>query len=247
MADALTPAAVEPLLRGRFGRPFLYRETCESTQRLLERSLGEGAVGLCDEQTGGRGRLGRSWTAPAGTAILVSVLLEPPRDRAIAELSLVGGIATAETVEAATGLEARIKWPNDVLVDGRKVAGVLAEASEGAVVLGIGLNVNQDRGGLPAETALPAASLRTASSSHHERAPILADLLARLEQVYDLWRERGFEAIHPGLAARDFLKGRRLVVDGKPGTGVGIDQSGRLGVEIAGERRSIESGEVLLA
>jgi BirA family transcriptional regulator, biotin operon repressor / biotin---[acetyl-CoA-carboxylase] ligase len=247
MADALTPAAVEPLLRGRFGRPFLYRKTCESTQRLLERSLGEGAVGLCDEQTGGRGRLGRGWTAPAGTAILVSVLLEPPRDRAIAELSLVGGVATAETVEAATGLEARIKWPNDVLVDGRKVAGVLAEASEGAVRLGIGLNVNQDRGGLPAETALPAASLRTASSRRHERAPILADLLARLEQAYDLWRERGFEAIHPGLAARDFLKGRRLVVDGEPGTGVGIDQSGRLGVEIAGERRSIESGEVLLA
>jgi BirA family transcriptional regulator, biotin operon repressor / biotin---[acetyl-CoA-carboxylase] ligase len=247
MANALTPAAVEPLLRGRFGRPYRYRETCESSQRLLERTLGEGAVALCDEQSGGRGRLGRSWSAPAGTAILVSVLLEPPRERAIAELSLVGGVATAEAVEAATGLEARIKWPNDVLVEGRKVAGVLAEASEGVVVLGIGLNVNQDPGGLPAKTALPAASLRTATGRRHARAPILADLLVRLERGYDLWCARGLEAIHPALTARDFLRGRRLVVDGEVGTGVGIDPSGRLEVEIAGERRPIESGEVLLA
>ncbi|MET0608003.1 MAG: biotin--[acetyl-CoA-carboxylase] ligase, partial [Gaiellaceae bacterium] len=143
MADALTPEAVEPLLRGRFGRPYLYRDTCESTQRLLHASLGEGAVAVCNEQLAGRGRLGRAWHAPPGTAVLCSLLLVPPADRRISELSLVAGLAVAETVEAATTLAAGIKWPNDVLVDGAKVAGVLAEAAEGTVVLGIGLNVNQ--------------------------------------------------------------------------------------------------------
>jgi BirA family biotin operon repressor/biotin-[acetyl-CoA-carboxylase] ligase len=246
MADALTPTAVEPLLRGRFGRPFLYQDACESTQHLLARALGEGAAAVCDEQTGGRGRLGRSWSAPAGTAILVSVLLEPPDGRPIAELSLVGGVATAEAVEAVTGLDAQIKWPNDVLVEGRKVAGVLAEASEGMVVLGIGLNVNQGPGQLPADTMLPAASLRTASGVGRERAPILADLLLRLEQAYDRWREHGLEAIYRELAARDFLHGRRLLVDGEPGVGIGIDRAGRLEVEVAGERRLVESGEILL-
>jgi BirA family biotin operon repressor/biotin-[acetyl-CoA-carboxylase] ligase len=247
MADALTSAAVEPLLQGRFGRPFLYQETCESTQRLLEGSLGEGAVAVCDEQTAGRGRLGRSWSAPAGTAILVSVLLVPPAGRAIAELSLVGGVATAEAVEAATGLDAEIKWPNDVLLDGRKVAGVLAEASEGAVVLGIGLNVNQEHDQLPANTAPPAASLQTATGRRRERAPVLADLLLRLERAYDLWRNASLGALHPGLQARDFLRGRRLVVDGERAFGIGIERDGLLEVEIAGERRLVESGEVLLS
>ena len=145
MADTLTPETVEPLLQGRFGRPYLYRERCESSQRLLDPSLDEGAVAVCDEQTAGRGRLGRNWNAPPGTAILCSVLLRPPPERTVAELSLVGGVAVAETVEAATTLAAQIKWPNDVLINRRKVAGILAEATEGAVVLGVGLNVNQAR------------------------------------------------------------------------------------------------------
>ncbi len=247
MAGALTSAAVEPLLQGRFGRPFLYRDVCDSTQRLLGRDLGEGAVAVCDEQTGGRGRLGRAWSAPPGTAVLVSILLVPPPGRAIAELSLVGGVATAETVEAATGLDAQIKWPNDVLLDSRKVAGVLAEASEGSVVLGIGLNVDQERGQLPATTPLPAASLRTADGVRRERAPILADLLLRLERAYDLWREGGLAAVQPGLEARDFLRGRRLVVDGEDGVGIGIGQGGRLEVEIAGKRRLVDSGEIVVA
>jgi BirA family transcriptional regulator, biotin operon repressor / biotin---[acetyl-CoA-carboxylase] ligase len=247
MADALTPAAVEPVLRGRFGRPFLYRDVCESTQRLLDRNLGEGAVAVCDEQTGGRGRLGRRWSAPPGTAILASVLLEPPPGRALAELSLVAGVATAEAVESVTRRPAQIKWPNDVLVDAHKVAGVLAEASEGSVVLGIGLNVDQETDQLPSGAALPAGSLRTVTASRHDRAPILADLLLRLEQAYDVWKEGGLGAIHPRLETRDFLRGRRLLVDGEAGLGIGIERGGRLAVDVAGERRLVESGEVLLA
>ncbi len=245
MADALTPETVEPLLQGRFGRPYLYRESCESTQRLLDRSIGEGAAAVCDEQTAGRGRLGRTWSTPPGTAILCSVLLEPPAERAVAELALVGGVAVAEAVEAALFLSAQIKWPNDVLVNRRKVAGILAEADAGTVVLGIGLNVNQSRAELPEGTNVAAGSLLTADGVRRERAPILAELLVRLEHAYDRWRDGGLDAIYGDLGARDFLRGRRVFVDGEAGFGVAIDRRGRLEVDIGGERRLVESGEVI--
>jgi BirA family transcriptional regulator, biotin operon repressor / biotin---[acetyl-CoA-carboxylase] ligase len=244
MADALTPHTVEPLLRGRFGRPYSYRERCDSTQLLLDRQAGEGAVAVCDEQTAGRGRLGRGWTAPPGTAILVSVLLEPPGERAVPELSLVGGLAVAETIEAATGLAAQIKWPNDVLVNRRKVAGVLAEAAEGTVVLGVGVNVSQRREQLPEDAKVQAGSLLTVDGVRRERAPLLADLLVRLERAYDLWRAGGLDALYAGLGARDFLRGRRIFVDGEQGLGIAVDRRGRLEVELAGRRRLVESGEV---
>jgi BirA family biotin operon repressor/biotin-[acetyl-CoA-carboxylase] ligase len=243
--DSLAPEAVEPLLSGRFGRPYLFEESCESTQRLLEPGLPEGAVAVCDVQTSGRGRLGRGWEAPPGTAVLCSTLLRPPAGRKPAELSLVGGLAAAEAVERATDLAAQIKWPNDVMVNRRKVAGLLAEAAEGTVVLGIGLNVNQAREELPAETAIAPASLRTVDGVVRDRARVLADLLAALERNYDLWRDGGLDALYDGLGARDFLRGRRVVVDGREGYGVAIDRSGRLEVKLDGERRLIESGEVL--
>jgi BirA family biotin operon repressor/biotin-[acetyl-CoA-carboxylase] ligase len=245
MADALTPETVEPLLAGRFGRPYLYTGSCESTQRLLTPAEPEGAAAVCDEQTGGRGRLGRTWIAPPGTAVLCSVALEPPEARNVAELSLVGGLAVAETMEAATGLAAQIKWPNDVLVNRRKIAGVLAEASEGRVVLGMGLNINQSRDELPPDTTVAAGSLFTTDGVRRERAPILADLLARLERAYDQWCEGGLDAVYDGLGARDFLRGRQLLVDGTRAVGVAIDRSGRLEVEVDHERRFVESGEVL--
>jgi BirA family biotin operon repressor/biotin-[acetyl-CoA-carboxylase] ligase len=244
MADALTPNAVEPLLQGRFGRPYLYEDACDSTQRLLDHGLGEGAAAVCDEQSAGRGRLGRAWSAPPGTAILCSVLLEPPAGRPLAELSLVGGVAVAETVEDATTLAAQIKWPNDVLVNRRKVAGVLAEAAGGTVVLGIGLNVNQTREQLPPDANVAPASLLTTDGVPRERAPILADLLLRLERAYDRWRDDGLDGVYDQLGARDFLRGRRVFVDGESGRGVAVDRQGRLEVEIGGERRLVESGEV---
>ena len=187
-------------------------------------------------QTRGRGRQGRVWEAPRGSSVLCSVLLRPPPGPEIAQLSLLGGLATAEAVERG----AQIKWPNDVLVAGRKVAGVLAEALEGVVVLGIGINVNQEQTELPEG----AASLRTIDGAALERASILARLLERLEHHYDRWREHGLDTAHEALAARDFLRGRAVAVDGIPGTAVGISRAGALEVELEGERREVRSGEV---
>jgi BirA family biotin operon repressor/biotin-[acetyl-CoA-carboxylase] ligase len=243
--DPLVPEVVEPLLEGRFGRPYRYEEACETTQQLIDRSLEEGAVAVCDVQTKGRGRQGREWDTPPGTAILCSILLRPPAGRAQEELSLVAGLATAATVERALGLAVQVKWPNDVMVNRRKVAGVLAEAIEGTVVLGIGLNVNQTREELPLEARVAPGSLYTADGVRRERAPLLADLLRSLEADYDLWLEGGLEALYDTLGARDFLRGRRVYVDGQAGVGIGIDRRGRLEVELHGERRTVESGEVL--
>jgi BirA family transcriptional regulator, biotin operon repressor / biotin---[acetyl-CoA-carboxylase] ligase len=242
--DSLAPEVVEPALRSRFGRPYTYREQCESTQLLLEPDAPEGATAATEDQTAGRGRLGRTWEAPAGTAILCSVLLRPPPERRIAELSLVGGIAAADAVELALGLAAQIKWPNDVMVNRYKVAGMLAEARDGAVVLGIGINVNQTREQLPADAHTPAASLRTIDGVPRDRAAVLAELLARLEDAYGAWLDGGIDALYHSLGARDFLRGRRVAVDGTSGLAVGIDRSGRLELEVEGIRRLVESGEV---
>jgi BirA family biotin operon repressor/biotin-[acetyl-CoA-carboxylase] ligase len=245
-SDDLAPERVRPLLAGRLGDPYIYAESCESTQRLLGADLPEGAVAVCNEQRQGRGRLGRTWLAPPGKAILCSTLLRPPPGRNAPELSLVGGLATAETVEEATGSSAQIKWPNDVLLAGRKVAGVLAEAGGGFVVLGIGLNVNQAAGELPGDPRVLAGSLFAADGTHRPRAPLLAALLRRLEASYDRWRRDGLPALRDGLERRDALRGRVVVVNGERALARGIDPGGRLEVDVAGARRVLESGEVEL-
>jgi BirA family biotin operon repressor/biotin-[acetyl-CoA-carboxylase] ligase len=242
--SSLAPEVVEPLLTGRFGRPYVYRETCASTQDLLEASQPEGAVAACEEQTAGRGRLGRRWEVPRGTAVMSSTLLRPPEGRRLPELALVGGVAAANALEAALTLAAQIKWPNDVLVNRKKVAGVLAETRDGVVVLGIGVNVNQTRDELPSGTHPAAASLRTTDGIERERAPLLARLLVELERAYSRWLDDGLDAIYVDLGSRDFLRQRRVTVDGRSGVAVGIDRAGRLEVDVNGERLLVESGEV---
>jgi BirA family transcriptional regulator, biotin operon repressor / biotin---[acetyl-CoA-carboxylase] ligase len=230
------------------GQPRFHEPECESTQELLfGRGLPEGAAGTTDHQTAGRGRLGRSWVEAPGTSVLVSVLLRPPAARRAPELSLVAGLATAETVEQATGLSTQIKWPNDVMLDRRKVAGILAEMRGAEVVVGIGLNVNQRREQLPADARTTAGSLRTVTGRDHDREALLETLLARLDDAYGRWREGGLDALYGALGARDFLRGRRVLWDGAEATAVLVDRAGRLVLELPhGERRAIESGEVEL-
>jgi BirA family transcriptional regulator, biotin operon repressor / biotin---[acetyl-CoA-carboxylase] ligase len=188
VADSLAPDAVKPLLRGRLGHVYRYAEVASSTQRMLADYEGEGAVAVADEQTEGRGRLGRSWQAPAGTSVLVSVLLLPAVPAArLPELTLVAGSAVAEAITEVTRIEPTIKFPNDVLISGRKVAGILAESSEGRVVLGIGVNANQTRDQLPADAQTEPTSLRLELGEPVNRAQLLAAILLQLERRYDAW------------------------------------------------------------
>ena len=188
MADSLAPDAVRPLLRGRFGKVYRYAEVTPSTQRMLGEDRAEGAVAVTEEQTEGRGRLGRRWEAAPGSSILVSVLLVPAVEPArLPELSLVTGGAVAQAIAEITGIEPAIKFPNDLLIGMRKVAGILAESSEGRVVLGIGVNVNQTAQELPADTLTPPTSLRVVLGEPVDRARLLAAILLHLERDYDAW------------------------------------------------------------
>jgi len=225
----------------RLGEPRLDVESCESTQALLDPSLAEGALVVADHQTAGRGRLGRTWEAPAGTALLCSVLLRPSPARPAPQLSLVAGIAVADTLERATELSVQLKWPNDVMLRRRKVAGCLAEARDGAVVLGIGVNVNQTSEQLPEG----AGSLRTLTGREHDREALLRDVLADLSLRYAAWLEGGLDAVYEGLGPRDFLRGRRVSVNGTSGVAAMIDREGRLEIQVGhGETMAVESGEV---
>jgi len=167
---ALVPELVVPQLRGSFGRPYLHAHETASTQRMPSEDAPHGTVALAEHQTEGRGRLDRVWVDEAGAGLALSIVLHPPPPVARwPELTLVA----AEAVAGAIGAGATIKDPNDVLLDGRKVAGILAEAS-GRVVLGIGVNV----GSAP----WPGAGFVAA-----DRLDLLVDILDRLERGYDRW------------------------------------------------------------
>jgi BirA family biotin operon repressor/biotin-[acetyl-CoA-carboxylase] ligase len=163
----LTPDRVIPALRGSYGREFHHAEEAPTTQKMLPEDAAHGAVAVAERQTAGRGRLGRTWV---DSGLMFSVALRPPPPVARwPELTLLAAHAVAEAV----GPQATIKHPNDVLVDGRKVAGILAEASE-HVVVGIGINV----GG----TQWPGAGW-----VDRDRLELLVDVLERLELAYEAW------------------------------------------------------------
>jgi BirA family biotin operon repressor/biotin-[acetyl-CoA-carboxylase] ligase len=166
----LAPETVLPALLGSFGRPYYYAVETPSTQRMPPDDAPHGAVAVAEHQTEGRGRLGRVWVDEPGAGLAMSVVLRPPAPVARwPELTLVA----ARAVAGAIGDGATIKDPNDVLVDGLKVAGVLAEAGE-HVVLGIGVNVG-------------IAPWPGAGSVARDRVELLVEILERLERGYDEW------------------------------------------------------------
>jgi BirA family transcriptional regulator, biotin operon repressor / biotin---[acetyl-CoA-carboxylase] ligase len=188
VSDSLAPESVLPRLRGRFGRDYAYLESTPSTQLLLDASAPEGAVAVAGEQTAGRGRLGRRWLAPAGTSLLCSIQLRPAiSPERLPELTGVAAHACAEAIAALTVLEPTLKFPNDILIGVRKVAGVLAEAREGRVVLGVGINVNVPESDLPTEVDRPATSLLVETGREIDRAELLVEILVRLERRYHAW------------------------------------------------------------
>src|SRR3954467_4923633 len=170
----LSPAAVVPRLHGRFGRSYTFLATTPSTQEAVPLDAEEGAVVVADVQTAGRGSLGRTWEAPPGTRLLSSVARAPP-----VAAERPGGLALggAHGVVDALPVAAEIKHPNDVLVGGRKVCGILGEARGGRVVLGVGINVNVPADLLPRETVTPPTSLLVETGERHDRGALLAGVL----------------------------------------------------------------------
>jgi BirA family biotin operon repressor/biotin-[acetyl-CoA-carboxylase] ligase len=191
---SLAPVTVRPRLNGRFGGAlYLYAERCLSTQDLLPEDAPEGALAIAEEQLQGRGRRGRHWQAAPATSLLFSLCLRPSVEALrLPSLTPVAARAVAEAITAGGGAEATVKDPNDVLIAGRKVAGVVAEASSGRVALGVGINVSQNAGELPERPVFPATSLALELGAAPDRVELLIQVLESLERHYELWLgERG--------------------------------------------------------
>ena len=222
-------------------------------------TLPEGAVLVAEEQTSGRGRLDRTWVAPARSGLFFSVLLKPgdavPQER-WGWLTLLAGVATATGLSRAAGVDTALKWPNDLLVtvdgDERKAGGILAERVAEGVVLGIGLNVTLTEDELP----VPAAgSLALAKASVTDRDPLLRAVLRSLEEWYGNWRAAGGDPAASGLqetyAAGCATLGRHVRAElpgGRTltGTAEAVDADGRLVIRTAEDRHeAVGAGDVI--
>jgi BirA family biotin operon repressor/biotin-[acetyl-CoA-carboxylase] ligase len=226
-----------------------YRTTDSTNERARELALAgapHGTLVTADEQTAGRGRQGRSWLAPPGKSVLMSVVLRH-LGGAQAHLPLAAAIAACEACElTAPPIHCSIKWPNDVWIDGRKVAGILVEGrpQQGWAVLGIGLNVTTTEDEFPDEIQQIATSLAAARpgaeppAKEHVLNELLTTLRVRLDDPPDTvvteWRER------------DALRDQTIRWDGGEGTATGIDDSGALIVRTATGRVTLDAGEVHL-
>lgn len=221
--------------------------TMERARALIREDAGEGTLVCAVRQTQGRGRLGRRWESPEGGAYF-SLILKPARPpREIPQLSLVAGLSVAEAIRAVTGLAPSIRWPNDLLLMQRKVGGLLVEAKDGAVILGVGVNVTTDPARLP-ETATSLTVAGAACDPVH----LTAVVCRQLDGWYDTWSAGGFEpirdALRPWLSHMGELV--RMTVGGSQrveGQAMDVDEAGRLLLRLdSGVVRPFEAGEVTL-
>ncbi len=260
MPDVIIVDEVLGACAGRtIGREILHRETAASTNtlamELAQQGTAEGAVVTAEVQTGGKGRLGRSWVSPRGS-LAVSVVLRPPVATHLAPLfTLLGAVAAARAIRERTGLAAGIKWPNDILVGGRKVCGLLIEMSAEPdrikhLVLGIGMNVNLGPAALPPEVRGRSTSLAAETGGPVDRTALLISLLRELDQWYRRFLEDQ-AAVLSAWRELNVTLGRRVAVDGPAGrfsgTAEDIDKEGRLIVLIDdGSRQVVAAGDVTI-
>jgi BirA family biotin operon repressor/biotin-[acetyl-CoA-carboxylase] ligase len=263
MSDLSPEAISAALTTHRIGRPVLYFPTVGSTNDVAHERATAGAAGgllvIADEQTAGRGRLDRRWWAPPGSSLLLSLLLRPPLPPAqAARLTMCLGLAAVEGIEAVTGLHPGLKWPNDLLLAGRKLGGMLTELRlDGErlayAVLGLGINVNitfppsASASTAPPELADSAIGLSMALGRPVDRLALLAALLARCEAWYE--RTLAGESPHAAWAARLDTIGRRVTVKMAAGSVIGIavgvtPEGGLLMRDDAGAEQIVWSGDV---
>jgi BirA family transcriptional regulator, biotin operon repressor / biotin---[acetyl-CoA-carboxylase] ligase len=244
---------------GTFGKKVTYKTSVKSTQEIAHTLAREGAVEgsivIADEQTGGRGRLGRAWQSPSGTGIWMSLILRPeiPLQKA-PQLTLLIAVAASRAIEKVTGLEAAIKWPNDLLIKGKKVAGILTELQAEAdsihsVIVGIGMNVNQEKKHFSEEISEIATSLAIEGGKNYKRAEIAGAVLQEIENLYRSYLDKGFAVIKLLWEARAYSLGKRItarsVTGSITGYAKGITDEGVLLLEDDnGEIHSIYSADI---
>ncbi|HEU4480397.1 MAG TPA: biotin--[acetyl-CoA-carboxylase] ligase [Actinomycetota bacterium] len=246
---------------GRFGHPFRHVRETGSTNadalRWAEEGAPEGAVIVADHQTAGRGRWGREWWSEPASSLLFSLVLRPDPDEArVALLTTAAGVAAAEALSEVGAIEAKVKWPNDVVVEGKKLAGILVESRSRAgrvevAVVGIGVNLLQTEESFPPQLRGVATSLAGAGASPvPSREDVLVALLARLEETFDhLGRPGGPDAVIGSATAISAMLGRPVVVRGSTGEvfegmAVRLLHDGALEVDTDGVLRRVASGEI---
>lgn len=221
--------------------------TMEDAHALAAGGSPEGTLIYAQSQSQGRGRLGRVWASPQGGAYF-SVILRPKQAATrISQLSLVAGLAAAEGIRQLCRIYPSIRWPNDVLIDGKKVAGILVEAKSGAVVVGIGINVLA----CPAELPDTACSLAEALPNHPNPHQVVGALWRKLSYWYDIWSKEGFAPVRAALRPWIGHFGQPVHIasgnDSFEGTAADLDENGRLVARLdSGVLRAFDMGEVTL-
>ena len=227
-------------------------DTVDSTQSvafaLAERGAAERTVVVADQQLAGRGRRGRTWRAPAGTSLLASIVVRPRLPQSLlSTLSLTTAVAVAEALRRVAKVDARLKWPNDVLVAGKKVAGILLESrmsggSSVVTIIGVGINLGQRE--FPPDLAEGATSIALETGQAPSRESVLAALL----EEFDAWRARlegeGFGPVREAWRRLSDTLGRRVTVDTVTGLAADLDTDGALLIDVAGTLTRVLAGVV---
>ena len=242
--DVINPHEVTAQLDSTtIGRPLDFLQLTTSTNadafRLAENGAVEGTVVLSDAQSGGKGRRGRIWSSPAGVNIYCSVVLRPAiMPNEAPQLTFLSAVAVARAIELTTDLIPEIKWPNDLLISGKKVAGLLNEMSAETdginfVILGIGVNLNMTAGQFPDDLRHPATSLLLESGSRVDRSHFASTMLNELDRLYRDFLEHGFGPVREEWQRRCNANGRQVIVSDTGtactgGTFIGIDTDGAL-------------------
>lgn len=261
-SDVLDATSLQQLLTTQeFGRTMYILPSTTSTndivKDLAQHGAPEGTAVVAEYQTQGRGRHGRSFVSPAGVGIYLSLLVRPQADtHRLPQLTLAVAVATAEALAEYSALSVRLKWPNDIEISGKKVAGILCEAvlNPGAsplVIIGIGVNVNTTLEQFPPELHQHVTSLALAAGHTWARMPLLALLLAHLERLYGAFQQGNMTLVRQRwLHYGGQMIGRQVCFAPEPSAGVGtvldLDEDGALLIQHAdGTQRRLVAGEVL--
>lgn len=247
------------LTASTYGNRIEYMETCESTQLIAhdwaQNDAPDGMVIISEEQTSGKGRMSRPWDSVARKGIWMSVIARPALNPQQApQMTLVAAVAVTRAIQDVTGIEPSIKWPNDILINGKKVTGILTELQADpdrvkAVILGIGINVNQTEDDFPAELKTIATSLKIESGQATNRAELIAKTLYYLEQYTELYVKHGFSPIKLLWEGYSNTAGKRIRAitfnETIEGTAIGISEEGVLELRLDdGTIRGIFSADI---